>query len=606
MFKKIKIQIESIHSENDKALIETEIDVLEGVKNVDVDEKSGEVLVEFDDSKISQSKLFETIQKLGFSVLEETKEDFLVAREHTYFVQGMHCASCEVLIEKKLLSLREVKSVEASIDKGKVLIEYKNQRLNIHKLNELFRGDGYSFSDRPFKVDLSQEKENNNYFSIIVTAIIFIIGFFLLKNSGFSDLINVSSTSSLSAFFFLGILAGFSSCAALVGGIVLSMSKQWLGMYSEKNSFSKKFQPHLMFNAGRLASYTILGGLLGVIGEKLQLSLGFASLLTIAVSVMMIFLALQMLGVGTFRKFQITVPRFITRYIADETNFQAKYTPAIMGALTFFLPCGFSLTAQGLALVSGNPIQGALIMFSFALGTLPALMVIGMSAVKFSQKPHSSYKFLKVGGILVLFFALYNVNAQMNVLGYPSFSDIRFGSNTSQSNSNWTLNNGNNNGSTGVGNNNNGAEGLPLLVNGKQVIKMNASSSGFKPNYFKIKTGVPVRWEITDIGTSGCTNAVISNGLFAGDIKLTPGTTSVKEFTPTKVGKYKFSCWMGMVSGVFEVVDGGPSVNSADSQNSGANALGLNAVALDADGAIPSGAKGCGCGGGGGASCGAR
>jgi len=309
---------------------------------------------------------------------------------------------------------------------------------------------------------------------------------------------------------------------------------------------------------------------------KFQVSLAFTSVLIVAVSIMMFFLALQMLGVKALRKFQFTMPKFISRRIVDEDKFQGKYSPFIMGALTFFLPCGFTITAQGLALISGGAIQGALIMLFFALGTLPALLTIGLSAVKFSQKPHLANKFLKVAGVLVLFFALYNINAQLNVLGFSSFSDIK-------------LNAGN---QSSVSNN---EEGLPPIVNGKQVIKMDASSSSYSPNYLKVKTGIPVRWEITDKGTSGCTNAIISRGLFSGEIALTPGQTSVKEFTPEKTGKYKFSCWMGMVSGIIEVVDGKTA--------SGAVA---NAQELEqSDEIIPSGAKGCGCGGGGG-SCGAR
>jgi len=100
----------------------------------------------------------------------------------------------------------------------------------------------------------------------------------------------------------------------------------------------------------------------------------------------------------------------------------------------------------------------------------------------------------------------------------------------------------------------NAEEGFAPVVNGKQVLKMEASSRGYQPNYFKVKAGIPVRWEITDVGTSGCTNAVISKSLFDGSINLTPGQTSTKEFTPTKPGKYKFSCWMGMISGTIEVI----------------------------------------------------
>jgi len=501
-------------------------------------------------------------------MLKKTK----IQKECMYFVKGMHCASCEILIEKKLLELENVNSAEASAAKGEALIEYEDKRPTLDKLNKIFRKENYLFFDQPAK---AAGKKENDFFVIAGAALFIIIGFFIIKNSGFAGLININSTSSLPVFFLLGLLAGVSSCAALVGGLILSMSKQWLGMYSEKNSTLEKLQPHLMFNTGRIVSYAILGGVIGAIGSKFQISLTFTSVLIAAVSVMMVFLALQMLGVKAFRKFQFTMPKFITRRIADETKFQGKYTPFLMGALTFFLPCGFTITAQGLALISGSAVQGALIMLFFALGTLPALLAIGLSAVKFSQKPHLANKFLKVAGVLVLFFALYNINTQLNVLGFPSFSDIKFNSNQQSANS--------------------GEDGLPPIENGKQILKMDASSSGYKPNYFKVKAGVPVKWEITDTGTSGCTNAIISKGLFDGQIPLTPGQTSVKEFTPTKPGKYKFSCWMGMVSGVIEVVDG---------KNAVKNPVVNVQAAIDNNDLIPSGAKGCGCGGS--SSCGLR
>ena len=85
---------------------------------------------------------------------------------------------------------------------------------------------------------------------------------------------------------------------------------------------------------------------------------------------------------------------------------------------------------------------------------------------------------------------------------------------------------------------------------------MDASASGYSPETFTIKANLPVRWEITDRGTSGCTNAVIARSLFSGPINLVPGTTSVKEFrAPSTPGTYRFSCWMGMISGTIEVIN---------------------------------------------------
>ena len=100
MFIKLKFKILNINSENDKALLETEIDILEGVRNVNIDSQSGESWVEFDTDKISQEKIFGKIEELKFKTKKEWLESQPMTKEHTYFVQGMHCASCEVLIVK--------------------------------------------------------------------------------------------------------------------------------------------------------------------------------------------------------------------------------------------------------------------------------------------------------------------------------------------------------------------------------------------------------------------------------------------------------------------------------------------------------------------------
>jgi plastocyanin len=194
--------------------------------------------------------------------------------------------------------------------------------------------------------------------------------------------------------------------------------------------------------------------------------------------------------------------------------------PFIMGALTFFLPCGFTITVQSLALVSGNPWQGAFIMGLFALGTAPMLLAIGLSSVAFFEKPHLSLTFSKVAGFLVLFFASFTIYNQATVLGFFNQNQV--------------------------------APYAVLqvpIVDGKQVIAMTASAGKDNPDYFLVKAGTPVRWKITAQGQLGCNGAIVSRGLFDGLVYLRPGETTVKEFTPQIAGKYRFSCTMGMVSG---------------------------------------------------------
>ena len=87
--------------------------------------------------------------------------------------------------------------------------------------------------------------------------------------------------------------------------------------------------------------------------------------------------------------------------------------------------------------------------------------------------------------------------------------------------------------------------------------------------------------------------------MFSGSIDLIPGQVSVKEFTPEKAGKFRFSCQMGMISGIIEVVN----VATADT---GSGAQVANIATQGGDDVIPSGSTGCGCGGGGGSTCGGK
>ena len=99
------------------------------------------------------------------------------------------------------------------------------------------------------------------------------------------------------------------------------------------------------------------------------------------------------------------------------------------------------------------------------------------------------------------------------------------------------------------------AADLPEIVNGKQIVKMSASGSGYSPNRLKIRAGVPVSWQITSVGSAGCAGALVAPSLFSGMIALTPNSTISQEFTVAKAGVYRFSCSMGMYTGSFEVVN---------------------------------------------------
>ncbi|MFA5026099.1 MAG: sulfite exporter TauE/SafE family protein [Candidatus Shapirobacteria bacterium] len=425
----------------------------------------------------------------------------------TLCVSGTHCRSCELLIENEIKKLPDIKSVVASTTDGTVKIEYKKSPPNLDILNKLFKDNRYVFSDN----NISSSSSKGDLFSSIFIVSLLLLIFFFLQKTGFFASFNVSPSSYPIAFFPFGLLAGFSTCAALVGGLVLSLSQSW----------SKyKLVPVISFNLGRLIIFSILGALLGYFGSVFRLSITLNIIITVLVSILMLVLGLQMLGVRAFQRFSLAFPKSITGKFSSADKFQGKYLPFILGGLTFFLPCGFTLTTQSLALASGSPTTGALIMGFFALGTFIPLFLIGLTGTKIIGNKMVS----EVAGLLLLVFALFNFKNQFNLISF-------------------------------IPNNNSQNNVVVNTTNEIAILKMNASASGYSPDSFQVKAGQKVRWEITDTGTSGCTNGVISRSLFQGVINLVPGTTSVKEFTaPTTPGTYRFSCWMGMITGTIEVV----------------------------------------------------
>src|SRR3989339_483206 len=145
-----------------------------------------------------------------------------MTKEHIYKVEGMHCASCEILIEKKLLDLPNIKSVDASTGKGEVVVEYEGDRPNPEKLSNIFKEENYKFLDKKEEKTFVDSQKTTNVRKSNTTLIAFniaifiIIGFLILQKIGIADFLSLNSASSLFAFFGFGLLAGISSCAALV------------------------------------------------------------------------------------------------------------------------------------------------------------------------------------------------------------------------------------------------------------------------------------------------------------------------------------------------------------------------------------------------------
>lgn len=460
-----------------------------------------------------------------------------MVRKQTIYIEGMHCASCELLIEKYIIAQKGVTSVEASLQDSKVDIYYESkEELDISLLNKEFAKMGYTFSKKKkdvkepplFHVEDGALTVNSEKFGkifktgSIITIVITI--FIVADRLQLGKYIDVNGGFSLGAYFTLGIVAGISSCAALVGGMLLSMSKQWNDMYIGQSQKQKSL-PHTMFHIGRIVSFALLGGVLGLIGRSVTFNNPtISAIFIILISVVMFILALQMLEVKWAQKLRLSMPKSFTKNMSNENKFSGRFMPFIMGAVTFFIPCGFTLIAQGIALTSGSFLLGSLVMLFFALGTFLPLLGISISGIKMNEKPKNTALFNQIAGILIIFFVFYNINGQLNVLGLPSLNDIKFQPKQVQQEETKKPDS-------------DGEQTLSLTAKGFQYIPTGATT---------INAGVETTLIVDNQGIQGCGVYMSGRGLFDGYITLKPGQNIIK-FIPKK-GTYKITCSMGMVS----------------------------------------------------------
>ncbi len=473
----------------------------------------------------------------------------------TVHITGMHCRSCEILIEDEMLKIEGVKKCIVSHTKGTAEI-YHDNGLDDQRVSQAISTVGYLVGkeERPLL-----SKNPGDYFDLLAAAGILFFIYLFADNLGLFNLFKTTSNnySSLPVVLLIGLTAGFSTCMALVGGLVLGASAK----FAEKHPTAtplQKFKPHIFFNTGRIASYIFFGGVIGFAGSFFSLSPTVLGFLTIVVGGVMFLLGAQLIDISPrLNKVNITLPKFISRSLGIKEHHEKEYSHTnsmIGGAMTFFLPCGFTQAMQLYAISTGDPVKGAVTMGVFALGTAPGLLGIGgLTSV---VKGAFAKSFFKFAGIIVIVLAIFNISNGYNLTGLAFALPA---STASTSNSNVTL------------------------EQGVQIVRMTQNGSGYSPNTFTIKKGIPVKWIVTSVDVNTCASSIVSQALnIRASLNL---GENVFEFTPDKTGAIKFSCSMGMYRGVFNVVNSDGS--------------GKVAAVPPANGGSCGSSGGCGCGGGG-------
>jgi len=330
-------------------------------------------------------------------------------QKYNFHVHGMHCKACELVIDSELKDLPNISFVKSNLHNHtlEVVGEFGNKSTKqiAELLSSSVKSHGYTIS-----IEKQAKDKKWSDFTIAVPASLgFVLLFVFLQKLGIVNLVNSGSVTYGTAFV-VGIVASLSTCMAVVGGLLLSMSA----------TFAKegdKVKPQLMFHIGRIVSFFILGGVIGALGSAFTLSTSASFVLGVIIGIVMLILGINLLDVfGWAKKLQPSMPKFIAKHAHGVSNLNHTLTPLLVGIATFFLPCGFTQSMQIYTLTTGSFLKGGLTMLAFALGTLPVLALISFSSFSI-QNSSKSGLFFKTAGLVVIMFALFNLINSLVIIG---------------------------------------------------------------------------------------------------------------------------------------------------------------------------------------------
>lgn len=329
----------------------------------------------------------------------------MTTKTYTFHVAGTHCSSCKIFIEDTLGEQIGILRTQVDLKNETVLVETtldESQHKLAEILTEKIKHNGYSLS---VEKKVKEKKDNVVIWQALPIGLALLAIFFMVQKSGILNF-GLGGTVTPVTSFIIGLIASVSSCLAVVGGLVLSLSAT---VSQDKIS---DVRPMILFHAGRLVSFALLGGLLGAIGGAIGISLTFTAILGIVASVVMILLGLNLVGV--FEKSMVALPPSVFGFFRKVEH--KTVAPILLGVGTFFLPCGFTQAMQFAALSSGSFLSGSLIMTAFALGTLPMLALLSFGSASFAQSKHAPL-FFKTAGVLVVGLGLFALFAGLAGLG---------------------------------------------------------------------------------------------------------------------------------------------------------------------------------------------
>ena len=415
-------------------------------------------------------------------------------------IDGIHCDHCIETITKELLKNKKIK--EVSIHKNIASISYQGNLSKKEIIESILKID-YITKEEYIKdniKDLNSEITLKEFF-IFLFGILFIT-YLLNKIFGFNIFNMIPTIDSKITYGMLMVTGMLTSihCISMCGAINLLASL---------DTKQKKLKKPILYNLGRILSYTILGGLVGLLGSILSVNDTVTALITLFASAVMILMSLHMLGIIDFH-----LPKI---------KFKKNTSNAFwIGLLNGFMPCGPLQAMQLYALSTGSFLKGAFSMFLFGIGTVPLMLSLGffVNIIKGKKKILLN----KIASILILILSLVMLNRGLLSLGIDITKGFQKNSYLSAQ-----------------------------RYDDYQEVEFDLDYDHYADIILQKDIKARIIIHVDSKHLTGCNNEIIMKD-FNIQKKLEVGENII-EFTPTKEGTFTYHCWMEMITNHIKVVD---------------------------------------------------
>lgn len=417
-------------------------------------------------------------------------------------IDGITCNNCKETIKKSLLKIKNIKKVE--FNKSVAVVESKTE-LDREKIIKVINELNYFTKEENFAKDIKKLKKSNIVKEFIIITLIIILSLFILNKIFGFNIFNMIPTIDNSITYGMLFITGICTsihCISMCGAINLLTA-------INKNKKTNLKKP-ILYNLGRLISYTVIGGIIGLIGSILSINKTIQSILLLISAIIMILISLDISGIIEIRKIKV---------LKHKTK---STSPFIIGLLNGLMPCGPLQAMQIYALSTGSFIKGALSMFMFCLGIIPLMLTIGIAINLVKGKLKLIIN--KVTPCLIFLLSLFMLNQALTALNINIFKQT-----------------------------NNDKYIKSTIKDTYQIVKIDLDYDNYKDIIIQNKLKTKLIIHVDKDKLTGCNNEIIIDKLKIKK-ELKPGDNII-EFTPEKQEDITYTCWMNMIKNTIRVID---------------------------------------------------